>query len=308
MSIRIRAMKFSGGAALVALGLGLLTVSACSTSSMSKVTDTVSGAVGIEDPERAAQIKSIGGGVTTMASSTAPITYETERSLGGGVALRAYDEIGPRYADEKLQRYVNLVGMVVARQSSRPDLPYSFAVLDSPIPNAFSGPGGYVFITTGTLRQMTNEAELAGVLGHEIAHITELHMIKTYRRSSLLQGLSQTAAAADEGAAEYTAAVDQATDVLFDKGLDKNFEFEADTVGENLAALAGYDPAGLPNFLNRLAAATKQQGGWYSTHPPLGERIGRLNKQVYELKVTEGVRGVQQVERFQQNARSVFGG
>jgi predicted Zn-dependent protease len=286
----------------------LATVSACSTSQLEQTTNLVSSAVGIDDPERGEQIKAIGGGVTSVASSASPLSFETERALGGGIAIRAFDQIGPEYPNADVQRYVNLVGRVVAAQSSRPDLPYAFAVIDSPVPNAFAGPGGYIFLTTGSLRYMSNEAELAGVLAHEVAHVTELHMVKTWRRTNLLQGLSEVAAAADEDAAEYSAAVDQATETLFDKGLDKSFEYEADTVGVDLAALAGYDPAGLPTFLNKLASATEKRGGWYSTHPPLNERIGRLNRQVADLKVNGGVRGVLQADRFHQNVGHLFAG
>ncbi len=297
----------NGVAGIAALAL-VATISACSTSQLQQTTNLVSSAVGIDDPEKAGQIQAIGGGVTSVASSASPLSFETERGLGGGIAIRAFSQVGPEYPNAEVQRYVNLVGRVVAAQSSRPDLPYAFAVIDSPVPNAFAGPGGYIFVTTGSLRYMSNEAELAGVLAHEVAHVTELHMVKTWRRTNLLQGLSEVAAAADEDAKEYTAAVDQATETLFDKGLDKSFEYEADTVGVDLAALAGYDPAGLPNFLNKLASATDKKGGWYSTHPPLNERIGRLNQQVADLKVNGGIRGVQQPDRFFKNVGHLFAG
>jgi beta-barrel assembly-enhancing protease len=302
------ALKLTQGI-LATLGIAavLAGVAACTTTQLEQTTGLVAGIVGGDDPERAAQVEQIGGGITSVAASRAPITFETERALGGGVALRAVSQVGPRYPDENLQQYVNLVGRVIARQSSRPDVPYAFAVLDSPVPNAFAGPGGYIFITTGSLRHMSTEAELAGVLAHEIAHVTELHMIKTYRRSALLQGLSQAAAAADERAANYAAAVDEASDTLFNKGLDRNMEFEADMVGADLAALAGYDPAGLPIFLSKLASATNQRGGWYSTHPSLNDRIGRLNQQVQSLRAA-GVVGTVQTERFQQNVTRVLGG
>lgn len=303
--IRMTKLNFlSRGAGLAAVVVMALAVAACSTSQLQQTTNLVSGAVGIDDPERAQQIKQIGGGVTTVASSAAPLSFESERALGGGIAIKAFDQIGPMYPDESLQRYVNLVGRVVAAQSSRPDIPYAFAVIDSPIPNAFAGPGGYIFVTTGSLKFMSNEAELAGVLAHEVAHVTELHMVKTWRRGNFLQGVTEVASAADEDAAEYSAAIDQATDTLFNKGLDKNFEYEADTVGLDLAALAGYDPAGLPNFLRKLASATNKQGGWYSTHPPLSERINRLEQQAASL----GVGGVQQPDRFYQNAGRLFAG
>lgn len=304
MNRKIKLNFLGRGAGLGTVALMALAVAACSTSQLQQTTNLVSGAVGIDDPEKAEQIKQIGGGVTTVASSAAPLSFESERALGGGIAIKAFDQIGPMYPDENLQRYVNLVGRVVAAQSSRPDLPYAFAVIDSPVPNAFAGPGGYIFVTSGSLKFMSNESELAGVLAHEVAHVTELHMVKTWRRGNLLQGLSEVASAADEDAKQYSAAIDQATETLFDKGLDKNFEYEADTVGLDLAALAGYDPAGLPNFLKKLASATDKRGGWYSTHPPLSERINRLDQQAASL----GISGIQQPDRFYQNAGRLFAG
>jgi beta-barrel assembly-enhancing protease len=291
--------------ALSAILIGLGGIS-CSTTQMNETTSALSSMFAEDDPEKAAQIEKIGSSVTSVAAAMAPISFEVERSLGGGVAIRALSDIGPMHPNANLQKYVNLLGRVIAQESNRPDLPYAFAVLASDIPNAFSGPGGYVFVTSGALRQMSDEAELAGVLAHEIAHITELHMLKTYRRSNLIQGLAGAVEGVDADATQYTALVDEATETLFTRGLDKVFEYEADLVGSDLAVLAGYDPAGLKRFLTKLKTLSNQQGGWFSTHPALGDRITRLEAHLKLLKAEAPDANLKLPERFKSQALAIL--
>ena len=266
---------------------------ACTTTDMGSLVQIGMLAAG-QDPTKAAQV---GKATTSLAGAVTPMSLESERSLGGGIAVKAYSQIGKRHADEDLQKYVNLVGRTVAANGQRPEVAYAFAVIDNPTPNAFAGPGGYIFITTGSLRAMKNESELAGVLAHEVAHIAKKHMIQTYRRASLVSALQQSAAAFDKNAAQYKELVDAATDTLFDKGLDKGFEYEADTVGTEIALLSGYDPKGLVNFLKKLEGMTSSKGGWFKTHPPLSERINRLNTLLAGR--LNGETGIEQRERFQ---------
>ena len=230
-----------------------------------------------EDPNRARQA---GSAAQSLAGSVAPIDFETERSLGSGVAVAALSDIGPVHPSDALQRYVNLVGRSVSYQSSRPFLPYTFTVLVNPTPNAFAGPGGYIFITTGALKMMDNEAQLAGVMAHEVAHVTEKHMLQTYRRTELLSGLQQSAELLDQDAKKYGDMVNVASDTLFDKGLDQKFEYEADRVGLEIAGVSGYDPKGMVQFLDRLNKTTEFKGGWFKTHPSLASRIANLNTQL----------------------------
>lgn len=268
-------------------------LSACTTTDMGSLAQIGALAAG-QDFETAAQI---GKATTSMAGAVTPMTLESERSLGGGIAVQAYSQIGKRTPDEELQRYVNLVGRTVAASSQRPEVAYTFAVIDNPTPNAFAGPGGYIFITTGSLRVMKNEAELAGVLAHEVAHVAKKHMIQTYRRASFVSALQESAAAFDKNAAQYGELVNEATKTLFDKGLDKGFEYEADSVGTEIAVLSGYDPRGLVLFLKKLETMTDSKGGWFKTHPPLSERVNKLN--VLLAGKLSGETGIEQSERFQ---------
>ncbi|MEI6970940.1 MAG: M48 family metalloprotease [bacterium] len=266
---------------------------ACTSTNMGSIVEIGMLAAG-QDPQTAAQA---GKATSAMAGAITPMSLESERSLGGGVAVQAYSQIGKRYASDKLQEYVNLVGRTVAANSQRPEVIYSFAVIDNPTPNAFAGPGGYIFITSGSLKVMKDEAELAGVLAHEVAHVAKKHMIQTYKRASLVNALQQTAAAFDQNAAQFKELVDAATDTLFDKGLDKKFEFEADTVGTEIAVISGYDPKGLMEFLKKLEKMTDAKGGWFKTHPPLSERVDKLNALLAGRLL--GEQGIEQPERFQ---------
>ncbi|MGD8379159.1 MAG: M48 family metallopeptidase [Gammaproteobacteria bacterium] len=188
----------------------------------------------------------------------------------------------PALNDPQVQEYVNRVGRWVALQSDRPDLPWRFAVLDSPDINAFAAPGGYVFVTRGLLMMLQNEAELAGVLGHEVAHVTRRHHLKAIKKQARLNLLGQAASQILENRSEHAEMLEKIASgarVLYSRGLDKGDEFEADRIGVVLAARAGYDPYGLLAVLQRLQAMKPQDSSvalLFKTHPKPAERIHQL--------------------------------
>ncbi len=216
-----------------------------------------------------------------VLKTTREITYKEEVAIGHGVAKEVFKRYGPRIDDPILNKYVNLVGRTVAKRSVRPNMDYRFAIINNNEANAFAAPGGYIFITSGLLSKLDNEAQLAGVLGHEIAHISEKHMLKTLSRSRQLAGLAGLAVAIDKTSAKYLEVVDIANDILFTKGLDKNLEYQADEVGTDIAAKSGYDAEGLSDFLFTLKA-TEGRGKsiFFQTHPSTGERLARLNRNI----------------------------
>jgi predicted Zn-dependent protease len=208
-----------------------------------------------------------------------PMSPEEERAFGGSVAVTSFKEQGAFLENDALQRYVTLVGMAVAARSSRPDLPFRFAVIDRPDVNAWAAPGGYVFITKGALQEMQDEAQLAGVLGHEIAHVTRSHMITMLRRGELQSAANSAVSAWRSDMKQLSSLVGGGVSILFEKGYDREMEYEADLLGMDYAAAAGYDPTGLKRFLEQLnrGAAASKGGGWLeSTHPALTDRIDRL--------------------------------
>lgn len=216
-----------------------------------------------------------------VAQSMRPINEQEEKALGHSVALEVFLRYGKRVDSELLNRYINLVGRTVASKCDRPGLTYRFAVIDNQQANAFAAPGGYIFITTGLLKKLKTEAQLAGVLAHEVAHSSRKHMLEAIQRSKQFAGLTEAAATAlDKDPKALSQMVNLATDALFTKGLDKNYEYDADKYGVAYAAAAGYDAKGLPEFLVKLKEQEGKGGSiFFTTHPPVGERIAKLEKE-----------------------------
>jgi beta-barrel assembly-enhancing protease len=222
-------------------------------------------------------------GTRQVVASSSEIDYQTERTIGESLALEGLQRYGKPVNNPALQKYVNLVGNAVARSSTRSTIPYHFVVIDSPLQNAFACPGGIIFISKALLTLLENEAELAAILAHEIEHVGHKHALGTIRRSQFLQGATSISTASMKGdkGKQYTSMVGDLQGVLFDKGLDKNLEFEADLAGMAAAYRAGYNPAALLGVLKKLKAIeakSEKKGSWFSTHPPLKERIARAQQ------------------------------
>lgn len=191
--------------------------------------------------------------------------------------------------DESLQRYINQVGLWVALQSERAALPWRFAAVSSDQVNAFAVPGGTVLVTSGMLRLLSNEAELACVLGHEVGHVVRKHHLELLQKETLLQ--TGATALADnlqgggvKGAAKKFLVGEGAE--LFTRALDRGAERDADKDGVVLAARAGYDPAACLLFMQRLAAPKAEAGALaalYKTHPQAGERLTDIEQALSQL-------------------------
>ena len=188
----------------------------------------------------------------------------------------------PLSPDLRLQRYVNALGRWLSLQTERPDLPWTFAVLDDPGFNAFATPGGHVFVTQGLVNRMRNEAELAGVLAHEIAHVLRKHHLRAVQKNAGLSLLSDFVGATKQGGnSQAQAALLNVGRKLYASGLDQSDEFEADRLGVVIAARAGYDAYGLPSVLQLLQAQSASDGGFsllFATHPAPGARIDSLSR------------------------------
>lgn len=189
----------------------------------------------------------------------------------------------PLVRDAALQRYVNLVGNWVALQSGRPEITWRFGVLDTEDINAFAAPGGYIFVTKGLYRLLDSEAELAGVLGHEIAHVARKHHLKVLKQSSLISALGQVAGSKARNSDELVQNLIGNGAEIMARSLDKNAEFEADRVGMVFAARAGYEPWGLPEVLQDMAALPakdERTSLLFKTHPHPADRIAALGESV----------------------------
>lgn len=183
-------------------------------------------------------------------------------AIGRAMAVEALTLVGPRVGDAKVNRYVNLVGGAVASLSDAPGLAWRFAVVNSQEASSFSTPGGYVFVTTGLLSRLKSEAQLAGILGHEIAHVARRH-----------------AATALEGKTGKPKPAEATLRLLFTEGLEKEKEFEADSLGMKYAAQAGYDPNGLYDALVKIREIEgKGKSVYFVTHPLISQRLAALEK------------------------------
>lgn len=233
-----------------------------------------------------------------------PIGEEEEVTLGQAVALEAFSRFGGEYRHERLTRYINLVGNTIAEVSDRPNLSYHFAILNSQEQNAFATPGGYIFVTIGLLNTLKNEAELAGVLAHEIAHVAQKHMLETIRRGAILSNVSEfTLTAMNKNPEMFSNVIDEITDKLFTKGLDKDKEFEADVYGIEFSYRAGYNPHGLRNYLNTLRAQEGHaQSAFFTTHPSTSTRIGKVENTLQQYHDGESFPYV--TKRFQKYMKS----
>jgi predicted Zn-dependent protease len=226
------------------------------------------------------------GRVVENAKNLRGMSQEDEIALGQKLAAKLLGA-APLSKSKELQRYVNRVGRWVAMQTERPDLPWTFGVLDSDAINAFAVPGGYVFVTEGLLRNMKSESELAGVLAHEVSHVVEKHHLKALQKAAGLGLVSEVAVASiDSGTSRM--AVDKVVNAgteLYARGLDKGDEYAADRAGVVVAARAGYEPYGLVavlHTLEQLGSADSRMALLFKTHPSPTDRLSRLEQAMGE--------------------------
>jgi len=216
-------------------------------------------------------------GAKVAQSATRELTEAEEADIGRVVAARILQTY-PLAKNDRLQQYVTLVGNTVAAYSARPTLEWHFAVLETDVVNAFSCPGGFIFITTGALEQIESEAELAGVLGHEIAHATQKHILKEVKRANTISAAQDLAATTASGSFLTDELGEKISNLAYEKlfttGLSRRDEEEADRIGVELAAAAGYRAAEFVRFLGALEAleGEAQMRVLTATHPGAADR------------------------------------
>ena len=215
------------------------------------------------------------------------ISEQEERELGERVSTQVRTEFGV-LQDAAATKYVSLLGGLLAKSSSRPALNWEFIILDTDGVNAFAAPGGIVHITKGALGLIKSEAELAGVLGHEIAHITKKHTVNAIKKNTAVKMTSEEVGA--KGSAYYSKLASAAYDNIVERGFDRGDEDEADQEGLRLANKAGYNPAALGSFLGKLMERNKglsgsKPNGLFATHPETEARIDKQGKQIKAEKL-----------------------
>jgi predicted Zn-dependent protease len=218
------------------------------------------------------------------------LSEQDEVQFGRQTAQAVTKEYGV-YADAAVQNYVQGVALPLARVSHRPAVPWEFKVMDSPVVNAFAAPGGYIFVTRGLLAAVNDEAELAGVLAHEIGHVTARHSARNYSQS-LLAGLGIQLGTALAGSYGQVLGplLEAGTGLLFLK-YSRDDERQADALGVEYASKAGYDTNRMADFFTTLQRQETLEDGagsglpeWFSSHPSPVDREAAVRAQTAQWR------------------------
>ncbi|MGL5943641.1 MAG: M48 family metallopeptidase [Waterburya sp.] len=186
------------------------------------------------------------------------------------------------YRNQAINDYINQIGQQLAKISKRPDIPYTFQVVDNDSINAFATMGGYVYINTGTISTADNEAELASVIGHEIGHIVARHSVEQMRDRAVSQGLLSAAGL------DRSDAVQIGVELAVSRPNSRSDELEADRLGLENLIKANYAPAGMLGFMQKLLKQGGSTPGFLSTHPATSDRIKVLQQLIDPKTVNVG--------------------
>src|SRR5436305_3455215 len=188
------------------------------------------------------------------------------------------------YADSGMQRWIQQFGARLAATSERPTLPWSFRVVDDPVVNAFALPGGYIYVTRGILAHLNSEAELAGVVGHEIGHVTARHSVSQLSKQQLAQIGLAVGTMASPDFERFAGLASAGLGVLFLK-YSRDAERQADDLGLRYMRRVNYDPREMPHVFEMLTRVSQAQGGgrvpeWLATHPDPENRRSRIERDI----------------------------
>ncbi len=191
------------------------------------------------------------------------------------------------YDDPEWQAYIQELGAKIAATSERPELDWTFTVLDDPVVNAMALPGGFIYVNRGILANFNSEAELASVLGHEIGHVTARHSVEQMSRAQLAQLGLGVAAVASEEFRQYAGLASQGLGILFLK-FGRDDENQSDALGLRYMVRSGYDPHQMPKVFQTLDRVSQSQGmrgnpEWMSTHPDPGNRVQNIAARISQL-------------------------
>ena len=244
------------------------------------------------------------------ACATNPVTGRREFSLmseqqeiaiGQEMDVEVRREMGV-YDDKALQEYVSSIGQRLAQSSERPALPWHFAVVDVPVVNAFALPGGYIYMTRGILAFLNDEAQLAGVLGHEIGHVTARHSAQQYSRATGASLGVILGSIFVPAARPFGQLAEAGLGVLFLK-YGRDDELQADALGVRYTARTGWDPAGVGGMLSTLdrlddQASDRGVPNWLATHPAPEDRVEKVQAAIREAQTGMTARGTVDREGF----------
>jgi predicted Zn-dependent protease len=236
---------------------------------------------------------------TGESSFTGLMSESDEVRIGRENHAKVMAEFGGPYDNPELERYIDSLGQLLARSSDRPNLQYTFTVLDSPVVNAFATPGGYIYITRGLLALANTEAEVAGVLAHEIGHVAARHAAERQGQAVLasipaifagiLTGSDAVAGMVGQGGTAYL------------QSYSRDQEYQADLLGVRYLSRTNYDPYGMASFLSQLQSNDRldsllagkpelaDQYSMMSTHPRTADRIQRAIQEAGGTQVSNPI-------------------
>jgi len=229
---------------------------------------------------------------------------EAEIQFGRNLAAKILKQY-PLLRNNGVQEYINLVGSGLANQVGRPELTYYFAVIQSDEVNAYACPGGYIFITKKALDLMKNEAQLAGVIAHEIAHVNYRHVVKALNIRGQSNSWSSGISTVFGGASASTRILinqltEKAFKLLFEEGVSKEGEFQSDQFSMMVLTTLRYDRESYLAYLKELGheISGKKEAVISKTHPPVAERISSLRQDLKKHNMAYK-QGTKNVARFQ---------
>ena len=302
-------MSVPGRRLSLAAALLLAALAGCSTAELKAVVDktartgeALAGKAAVQGSELAAETAEHGKAVAQTTSKAlrkgfADLTPQEEYFIGRAVAARILGLYKP-VENQAATRYLNALGLALAQASSGPETygGWHFILLDSDEVNAFAAPGGFIFVTRGLYQSCRTEEQLATVVAHEVGHVTLRHGLAAIKTSRLTEAF---AIIGTEAVKEFTGAnlaklteafagtVDDIIDQMVSLGYSRWQEYAADAEGGRIAYRAGYNPAGLAEFLQTLQAraAKADKKGFFSTHPPAADRREKVEAQLVEEKL-----------------------
>ncbi|PPT07276.1 Zn-dependent protease [Geitlerinema sp. FC II] len=206
---------------------------------------------------------------------------EQEVAIGEQINDRLLENDITLYENSQVNQYVNDIGQRLVRVSERSDLPFTFQVVRDDSVNAFATLGGFVYLNTGLIREADNEAELAGVIAHEIGHVVERHVLDNLKQAAIAQGVLNAAGV------DPNVLVQIGYELAINRPSSRRAEYEADEVGLSLVRSAGYAPVGMVNFYHNLTSRSSIPE-FLSTHPNTSDRIVRLRERIDPETAAQG--------------------
>ena len=247
-------------------------------------------------PSHAGWLDLIFGGVQVLQLSN--MSDRQEIQMGADINKQLVDSGQIRlYQNAELNAYVDGIGQKLAVVSDRPDIPYSFQIVQDDAINAFATMGGYTYVTTGLMAAADNEAELAGVIGHEIGHITGRHAVKQMRQAAITQGITGALGV------NRDRLVNIGTQIALQLPASRSDEYEADRHGFESMGRAGYDQSGIVTFMQKLVREGSPPE-FLSTHPDARNRVNALQAQLDESASPEATAGLSE-SAYSSNIRAL---